>query len=195
MGKSEEDIRGAIGMVYRITAEYLREKGLFEDVKAKASPSTREVLEKPPFPFAWRSQVMLEEIERILHAMPGGPQLCVGLGEAAAERLIHSVVEPVFRMAMTLFGATPESVFANLDRFYPMVVRGYTFRYESQDPRNGVVQAEIRGGGIHPSLFDQIRGNLTSVYSVLRTQGSVDEPAVLRHDDAGAVVRFGVRWA
>ncbi len=177
-----------------MTAQYLAERGVFEDVKAKASPETRQLLEKVPFAFAWQDNAPLEEIERILDGMPGGSELCVGLGYAAGRQLSGSVIEPVLKLALSLFGQTPASVFGNLDRFFSMVVRGFSFRYEENARRGGVVYAEIEGGGIHRSLFNQIRGNLLTVFDLCGVKGSVDEPQVLRHDAVGALVSLAVRW-
>jgi hypothetical protein len=177
-----------------VTAQYLAERGVFEDVKAKASPETRQLLEKLPFAFAWQDNAALEEIERLLHVMPGGSELCVGLGHAAGRQLSGSVIEPVLKLALSLFGQTPASVFGNLDRFFSMVVRGFSFRYEESARKAGVVYAEIEGGGIHRSLFDQIRGNLLTVFDLCSVKGSVDEAQVLRNDAAGALVSLVVRW-
>lgn len=177
-----------------MTAQYLAERGVFEDVKAKASPETRQLLEKVPFAFAWQDQAPLEEIERILDSMPGGDELCVGLGYAAGRQLSGSVIEPVLKLALSLFGQTPGTLFGNLDRFFSMVVRGYSFRYQERAPREGIVYAEIEGGGIHKSLFNQIRGNLASVFDLCGVTGSVDEPLVVRHDAAGALISLVVRW-
>jgi hypothetical protein len=136
----------------------------------------------------------LEEIERILDAMPGGDELCVGLGHAAGRQLSGSVVAPVLKMALSLFGQTPARVFGNLDRFFSMVVRGYSFRYEERAASEGIVFAEIEGGGIHKSHFNQIRGNLASVFDLCGVQGSVDEPMVVRHEAVGALISLAVRW-
>jgi hypothetical protein len=186
--------RGCLGTVYRVTVEFLAERAVLEDVKAKVSPDTRKLLEKPPFAFAWQEGAPLEEIERVLYTMPKGRELCVDLGHAAGRQLSGSVVKPVLKMAISLFGQTPASLFANLDRFFSMVVRGFNFRYEERAPREGVVYAEIAGGGVHESLFDQLRGNLMTVFDLCSVKGDVGEPQVVRHDDAGAVVGLAVRW-
>jgi|SRR6266849_6560315 len=186
--------RGCLGTVYRVTAEFLTERKMLEEVKARVSPDTRKLLEKAPFAFAWQESAPLEEIERILFAMPGGRKLCVDLGHAAGRQLSSSMIKPVLKMAISLFGQTPGSLFANLDRFFSMVVRGFTFRYEERAPREGIVYAEIAGGGIHESLFDQIRGNLLTVYDLCSVKGEVGEPQVVRRDDDGALVSLPVRW-
>jgi hypothetical protein len=191
---AQKNARGCLGTVYRVTAEFLAERAVIEEVKAKASPDTRKLLEKLPFGFAWQDGAPLEEIERILYAMPGGRELCVELGHAAGRQLSSTMIKPVLKMALSLFGQTPASLIANLDRFFSMVVRGFAFRYEERAPREGVVYAQIEGGGIHESLFDQLRGNLLTVFDLCGVIGRVGEPEVVHRDDAGALVSLPVQW-
>jgi hypothetical protein len=192
--QSPDSQRGALGSVYRLTAEFLAKRGVMDKVKAQASEPTRTILEKPPFAFAWRGYEPLEEIERILYVMPGGPQLCVDLGHAAGSQLSGSVIEPVLRMAMSLFGKTPATMFANLDRFFSMVVRGFTFSYEAGSAKDGVVLVEIAGGQVHLSLFEQLRGNLRTIFDLCAVKGSIAAAEVVRRDDKGAQIRIPVRW-
>lgn len=186
--------RAVLGSVYRITNDFLTRRGLVGKIAPRLAPETRELLEKPPFPFSWHSARELEDIERALFLLPGGPQLCVDLGRAAGEQLSRSVIEPVFRMALSLFGKTPASLFGNLDRLFSMAARGFTFRYEPGSQKDGAVYAQIAGGAVHPSLYEQLRGNLSTVFDLCGVQGSVDPGEVLAHDDSGALVRIAVRW-
>ena len=186
------DTRGCLGSVYRITGAFLAERGLLEDVKPRLSPSSQRLLDKPPFPFAWQDSAALEEIEELLYAR--SRDLVVDLGHAAGQQLSNSLVAPVLKMAMKMFGQTPASLFEHLDRFFAMVVRGFTFGYESSSSSNGVVTARIDGGDVHPSLFEQLRGNLLTIFDLCSVRGTVDPADVVRHDALGAEVRFQVRW-
>jgi hypothetical protein len=186
------DNRGCLGAVYRVTNDFLIERGLADEVKTKLPPDARQVLEKLPFAFAWREQASLEEIEKVLYAK--SPQLAADLGFAAAKILSGGVVAPVFKMALSLFGQTMESIFGNLDRFFSMVVRGFTFRYDRAADKEGQVFVKIAGGPVHPSLFQQIRGNLLMMYAIVGTTGTVGEPVVLRSDESGADISLAVRW-
>jgi hypothetical protein len=186
------DPRGCLGSVYRVTAEFLAERGLLAEVKEKLSPEARKVLEKPPFPFAWQESAALEEIEKVLYAK--SPQLAADLGFAAARVLSGNVIAPVLRVATSLFGATPDAFFRNLDRFYAMVVRGFSFRYEEHGEKEGRVIARISGGRPHPSLFQQLKGNLAILYQIAGATGVIDEPVLLASDESGAEIALGVRW-
>lgn len=191
---SDGSERALLGSVYRITGEFLARRGLVEKIAPRLSPATRKLLDKPPFPFSWHGSEELEDIERALYILPGGPQLCADLGRAAGEQLSKSVIEPVFRMALSLFGKTPASLFDNLDRLFSMVARGFSFRYEASSPKSGLVTAQIAGSAVHPSLYEQLRGNLSTVFDLCGVQGTVEPGAVLAPGDATAQVRFAVRW-
>lgn len=184
--------RGALGIVYRVTNDFLVEKQVLDDVKAGLSPDSRKILDKLPFSFAWQPNAPLEEIEKLLYAK--SPKLAADLGFYAAKFLSGSVVAPVFKMALSLFGRTPDAIFGNLDRFFSMVVRGFTFRYEGEGEKNGRVVVTIAGGPVHPSLFQQIRGNLLMMYGIIDADGTVDEPVVLRSDATGAEIALPVAW-
>ncbi len=183
------ETRGCLGGVYRITREFLVDRGLLDEVKAKLSPASRAVLDKLPFPFAWQESAALEEIERVLYDKSA--QLPVDLGYAAAKYFTDSIVAPVFRMAASLFGATPETTFGNLDRFFSMVVRGFEFRYERLGDRRGNVIVRIGGGPAHAALFQQLRGNLSMAFPLCSVEGTIGEAVVLGDGE----VSFPVSWS
>ncbi len=186
--------RGFIGSVYRFTAEWLAANGLFGEVSGRASPTVRRLLEKPPSAFSWQGPSELEEIQQIVYSLSRGPELCVELGHVASTRLAGSIIRPVLQMALSLFGTSPATVFGNLDRFYSMAARGFTFTYEERGTSAGVVQALIRGPGIPEASFEVTRGNLLTVFDLCSTKGTIARPEVVRHDQAGALLRLAVQW-
>lgn len=188
------DERKVLGSVYRITADFLAQRGLTAAILPKVSPETRAILEKPPFAFGWKSGRALEEIERALSALPNGRELCTDLGLAASLHLCGSVIQGVVRMSFALFGPSPATLFAHADRFFQMVTTGIGFRYEAATEKAGVVWADIVGGEVHSSLFDQIRGNLKGAFPLCSVRGEVGAPEVFRHDAQSAVVKYAVQW-
>ncbi len=186
--------RKVLGFVYRATARFLGERTLLDRIGPALSAEAREAIDKPPFPFAWRSARALEEIERALFALPGGSELCADLGNAASLDLCGSVIQGVVRTSFLLFGQSPATLFANADRFFQMVTTGISFKYEPAAENAGVVAATISGGEAHVSLFDQIRGNLRGAYTLCGIEGEVGVPEVCQHDARGATVKYAVRW-
>jgi hypothetical protein len=188
-----EERRACLGSVYRVTADFLAERGLAADVIGQMPAHLRTLVEKPPFSFGWHDYRALEEIERILYGhSPGLPE---DLGRAAARAFSRTILAPVISLAGALFGATPTSIFSNLDRFFSVVIRGFAFHYEASGAKEGRVFVTISGGAVHPSLFHQIKGNLHVVYEVAPARnGRVGEPEVLRSDATGAEISLAVGW-
>src|SRR5882672_1700150 len=99
------DARGYIGSAFRVAVEFTHQRGCAALVKQKVSPATAELIDKPPFPFAWMPATAMDELQSALSAV-AGRQACVDLGITAGRKLGGSVIEPVLRMATALFGNT-----------------------------------------------------------------------------------------
>lgn len=188
------DERMVLGSVYRVTADFLAQRGLGAAILPSVSPETRALMEKPPFAFGWKSSSGLEEIERALSALHNGRELCDELGMAASLHLCGSVIQGVVKMTFTLFSQSPATLFANANRFFQMVTTGIAFRYEPVSGKAGVVFADITGGEAHPSLFEQIRGNLRGAYALCSVQGEVGAPEIVSQSPQGASLKYAVQW-
>ena len=186
--------RGYLGAAFRVAVEFIDQRGFSALIKEKVSPATAKLIDSPPFPLAWMPAGAMDELQSALSVV-GGRQACVDLGAAAGRKLGGSVIAPVLRMAQSLFGNTPVSVFGNLERFYAMVLKGMTFRYEAAGPGSGVVVARAFGVGVPEALFDVTRGNLTYVFELCGVEGTVGSPEKLSVDEQGSEARYAVSWA
>jgi hypothetical protein len=187
------DGRGYLASAFRVTLEFIQQRGCGALVKQKVSEATRQLMEKPPFPFAWMPATPMDELESAISAV-AGPEACVELGLVAGRKLGGSVIQPVLKMATALFGNTPATVFQNLERFYSMVLKGMTFEYQAAGPREGTVHVRVASGGAPAALFDVTRGNLTYVFELCGVQGTVEPPEQIRFAESGAEARYRVRW-
>jgi hypothetical protein len=202
LAKGAEDVavaeagepRTYLGSVLRITVEFLRERGCLELVRQRVSPSTCALIDKPPFPFAWIPATPMDEMESALFAV-AGTQACADLGATAARKLGGSVIAPVLRMASSLFGNTPAALLANLDRFYPMVLKGMSFGYEALGDREGIVRASAGGPDVPAALFHVTRGNLLYIFELCGVSGTVDAPAGIRREGGTGEALYRVRWS
>jgi hypothetical protein len=185
--------RGYIGSAFRAAVEFVQQRGLGASIRERVSPETARLMEKPPFAFAWMPARPLDELQDALGAL-GGRQACVDLGVAAGRNLGGSVIAPVLRMATSLFGNTPATVFQNLERFYSMVLRGMTFEYQALGDREGLVTARALGSGVPTALFDVTRGNLAFVFELCGSSGRVSEPEDVRIDAQKGEARYRVSW-
>jgi hypothetical protein len=185
--------RGYLGSAFRVTIEFIHQRGCTALVKQKVSEATKQLMEKPPFPFAWMAATPMDELESAISAV-AGREACVELGLVAGRKLGGSVIQPVLKMATALFGNTPATVFQNLERFYSMVLKGMTFEYEATGPREGAVRVRATGAGVPAALFDVTRGNLTYVFELCGVQGTVEPPEQIRSDAFATEARYQLRW-
>src|SRR5439155_513051 len=132
-----ESARGYLGSGLRLTVDFLEQRGCKAQVKQKVSAATAQLIDKPPFPFAWIPATPMDEVESAL-SLVAGRDACVDLGLTAARKLGGSLIQPVLKMATALFGNTPVAVFQNLERFYAMVLKGMKFDYDAVAPREAV---------------------------------------------------------
>ena len=188
------DQRDYIGQVVRVTLDFIEERGFGPGVRARVSPETARVLAKPPWPFAWVPATVMDELETVVAAL-GGRQACIDLGLAAGRKVGGTMMEPVIRTAMVFFGSTPETVFSHLDRFYSIATRGWHFQYEPLSPTSGIIDARTESAGVPAAIFDVMRGNFLYGFELCGTDGDIDLPEIVRHDAAGAHLRFRVRWS
>jgi hypothetical protein len=189
-----EVVRGYLGSAFRVAVEFLDHRGCAMQVKEKVSPSTADLIEKPPFPFAWMSAAAMDELESALSTV-AGREACVDLGMTAGRKLGGSVIQPVLKMATALFGNTPATVFQNLERFYSMVLKGMAFEYEATGPKSGVVRARAEGPQVPAALFDVTRGNLAYVFELCGVKGTVSPPEDIRCDERRGEARYKIEWA
>lgn len=186
--------RGYIGASFKSAVEFIQQRGLSKQVLADCSPETAKLVEKPPVILTWMDAKPLDELETLI-ARHAGRQACVDLGLEAARKLGGTMVQPVLRLAMTLFGQTPATLLANLDRFYPLVTSGLHFDYEPVSDGEGVVKMTCDGPGVPPAMFDVTRGNLMYMIELCQRQGAVDAPEVVSSTPAATVVHYRARWS
>lgn len=186
--------RGYIGASFKSAVDFIHQRGLIKQVLAECSPPTKKMVEKPPIVLSWMDAAPLDEVETLI-AKHAGRQACVDLGLEAARKLGGTMVQPVLKLAMTLFGQTPATLLGNLDRFYPLVTSGMHFAYERVADSEGIVTLTCDGPSVPPALFDVTRGNLVYFIELCQRDGHVEPPEVISADERCSVVRYHVRWS
>ncbi|GAC1344034.1 MAG: hypothetical protein NVS2B9_10230 [Myxococcales bacterium] len=190
----QEIPRGYIGVAVRSALEFIEQRGLTAKVRADASPAVRAQMDKPPGMMSWQDSTVLDELETLLEKH-GGRDACVSLGLFAARKLGGSLVQPLLKFAMQLFGNSPATLLGNLDRFYPMVTRGLAYGYEPVSETQGVVILTADGPDIPRAFFDVTRGNLAYMLELTGATGTIDPPRIRSSDAGGTVVEFLARWS
>jgi hypothetical protein len=186
--------RGYLGVAVKSAIEFFEQKGLTQKIKADASAAVRAQMEKPPSLMSWQDSAVLDEMETLLekHA---GREACVAMGLYAARKLGGSLIQPVLKFALQLFGNSPATLLANLDRFYPMVTRGLAYGYEPVSETEGVVILTADGPGIPSALFDVTRGNLSYVLEMTGASGAIAAHRLRSSDGKSTVVDYVARWS
>lgn len=188
--------RQALGAFFRALLDFVKEKGLFEQVGAKVSPATREKMLKPPSPLSWLESRPIDEVETALGELGGRP-LLVEFGLVSARAFGGSMIQPVIRAAFLLFGETPASAFSSLDNFFTLATRGLSFRWRPITANEGVVEARFNGADTPLAAFHVLQGSLQFVFEISGARGGEVDPAeIITGAPAGvSVARYRVRWS
>jgi|1186.fasta_scaffold34400_2 hypothetical protein len=184
--------RQGLGQFFGALMEFVDARGLREQVRAAVSPPTQQVIDHPPRALSFIPSTPIDEIETALQKLAGNDAL-IECGIACARPLGWTLLQPVLRMAFTLFGQSPEPIFSNLDRFFSMVTRGITFSWQSGE-KGGSVLARFAGEGTPDAALHVLRGTLIFVYEVSGTVGEVGPPVTVDTSPEGTSVRYDVRW-
>ena len=189
-----EPARAALGSFLRGILNFVEKKHLGSQVRARVSPETIKLMDHPPFVFRWVGSTPIDEIEAALQVI-GGPELCHDLGLDLSSAIGGSIVQPVLRVAFFLFGETPEAVFAHLDRFFSLPIRGITFSWRPMVQGVGVVEARFNGDKVPEAAFHVLQGSLQWVFDdLLKRPGSVGPVHLVHVDETEARVTFEVRF-
>jgi hypothetical protein len=184
--------RQGMGSFFQAVMDFVNGRGLREQVRAAVSEKTRSLIDVPPRALSFIPSDPIDEIEAALQRLAGNEAL-VECGIACARPLGGAVLQRVIRMAFTLFGKSPQPIFANLDRFFSIVTRGIAFSWEAAET-GGAVTARFAGEGTPEAAFHVLRGTLLFVYELSGRVGEVGPPQVLKSTPGGVTVRYDVRW-
>src|SRR4051812_39908088 len=184
--------RQGLGTFFRALIDFVDERGLREQVRAKVSPQTQALIDKSPRPMSFLPSKPIDEVESALLELTS-PDLCVECGLAVARPLGWSLLQPVLRFAFQFLGQSPEPIFTNLDRFFSLVTRGIGFSWEPGE-KGGTVLARFDGPDTPVAAFHVLRGSLSFAFEASGTHGTVSAPEVVESTPHEAVVRYRVSW-
>src|SRR4051812_15075962 len=108
--------RQGLGNFFRLLLDYLDDEHLRARVRERVSPETQRLFDSPPRALSFMPSTAIDELETALGEIAGTEAL-VDCGLQTARALGGTLVLPAIRAAFYLFGESPASIFANLDRF------------------------------------------------------------------------------
>ena len=188
---SEPGSRAALGSLLRCVLDFLDEKGIREKVRARVPPATAQLIDAPPWPFAWVPAVHIDQIEIAIMEQLGRAG-CVELGLAISRSLGGGMIQPVIRAAFFIFGESPPTVFANLDRFFALTTRGISFSWRTLDRVTGEVLATFDGAAVPSAAFHVLQGSLEYVFELTGGPGTVGGAEIRRQDPLATAVAYVV---
>jgi hypothetical protein len=185
--------RQGLGNLFRQLLDYLDDEKLREQVRERVSADTRRLFDAPPRALAFMPSTAIDDLETALGEVAGTDAL-VDCGLQTARALGGTLILPAIRAAFYLFGESPASIFANLDRFFSLVTRGIAFSWTEEGPSAGIIEVRFAGPDTPHAAFHVLRGTLQFVYEISATRGEVGPPEVVEEGRSGSVVRFRARW-
>jgi hypothetical protein len=185
--------RQGIGSFFRNIVEFIEARGFKDQLLAAVSAETRALCGNPPRSLSWVPSRPIDELEAAFLVV-AGRELTVEMGRVCSQNLGTTLIQPVLRVAFSLLGQGPDTIFANLDRFFSVVTRGIHFAYAPQSKKSGVVTARFVGPDTPEAAFHVLQGSLEFIFELCGVSGEVTTAEVVEESPAGAMVRYLVSW-
>ena len=185
--------RQGIGSFFRNIVEFIEQRGVKDRVLAEVSPDTRALCEKLPRSLSWVPSRHIDELEAAFLAV-AGRQLTVQMGRDCSQNLGTTLIQPVLRVAFSLLGQGPATIFENLDRFFSVATRGIEFSYAPESKKAGIVTARFVGPDTPEAAFHVLQGSLEFIFELCGVSGEVTTAEIAEESPKGATVRYRVSW-
>jgi hypothetical protein len=185
--------RQGLGTFFRNIVEFIEARGLKQEVLACVSAETRALCDRLPRSLSWVPSRHIDELEAAFLAA-AGIALTVEMGRVCSKSLGTTLIQPVLRVAFSLLGQGPDTVFENLDRFFSVVTRGIEFSYAPESKKAGTVTARFVGPDTPEAAFHVLQGSLEFIFELCGVSGEVSTANVAEQSPKGATVRYRVTW-
>ncbi|MEI8255073.1 MAG: hypothetical protein WCJ30_05310 [Deltaproteobacteria bacterium] len=181
------------GTVMRGRAAALREQGWLVKVEKHLDPATLAMVNEPPVTSTWIEGARVAEIDDVVRDVLGDRVL-----EELAAMTVRRSIGPLLRAAvegtLRLFGTSPATLFARLDRLSASTVRGMSFSWETAGARGGSMTVTYPGSADVPlSTFISIRAGFEGVFDMCGAKGT-SRLAVRSEAPPRNSGRFDISW-
>ncbi len=181
------------GSIIRPLIAVIAGRGLLDAVAARVSPETRAILEEPPLFTAWIDARNGIEIYQAVLEIAGADQLRAISRESIA-RGIMPLLRSTIERVLAVFGVSPASLFARLDRAAGGTSRGMLYRYVPIDDTSGDFDLEIPAMTDVPlGPFVSTGGALELIFELCRVRGTLSEPRMVPNGRNNRM-RYRVSW-
>jgi hypothetical protein len=167
----------------------LERRGLLPSVREVVSEPVRKVIDHPPLPISWIETALVEEMMDAVGRLHGRETVReVGLETARSK--LGSILVPFMRTLLALWGATPHSIFKQVQRLAGIVYRGLNLSYVPETPTSGTVEL-FYPDGTNDSVFASWEGSFHLAFDVCEVVGTIGRAEI---SDGGRRGRIAVRW-
>ncbi|HYV49516.1 MAG TPA: hypothetical protein VFA20_31875 [Myxococcaceae bacterium] len=168
----------------------LESRGLLPPVRDAVSERARKVIDDPPLPISWIDTALVEEIMDAVGRVHGR-ETVREVGRETARTKLGSILVPFMRTLLALWGATPHSIFKQVQRLAGVISKGLQLSYVPETPTSGTVEL-FYPAGTNDSVFASWEGSFHLAFDVCNVEGTIGRAEV---SDDGRRARIAVRWS
>ena len=181
------------GSILRPLILTLASRNLIDPVAARVSPAARAILLDPPVFTEWLDARLSIEIYQAVLEVAGADQLRA-IGRESIARGIMPLLRSTIERVLAVFGVSPATLFARLDRAAGGTSRGMVYRYTPIDDCSGEFDLEIPALSDVPlGPFVSTGGGLELIFELCGTRGTISEPRLVDNGRNNRM-RYQVSW-
>lgn len=117
----------------------LRRTGLFDEVRAAASPQLAALLDNPRSAPPWIDPPPIEELTAAVHARRGREGVR-DLGYQVMKNGFTAIFEPIIHLSLTLLGTSPASLLSRAPLMLSITSRGVEMNWLPTGPSGGTME-------------------------------------------------------
>lgn len=166
----------------------LKARSWHDEVIARLTPSTREILEQPMSAKFHRGSA-LDEVYDVLGALHG-PEAVESLLYDSTRDSMSGIAGPLAKLFLTTIGGTPRTLFSRFDTLMSSGTRGFISHWEDTGPKSGRLSISTENPA--PAMGDWAwRGLLRYLLEFAGAKGSIT--ALPRTNELRSA-HFDVTW-
>lgn len=165
-----------------------RAVGALEPALPHLAPSTRAVLDQP-YAAKWVPAAVIQDLTATIAARVG-PEVLDELNYRMTKDSLGRLVLPLLKVALTLTGRTPATIFSRLDDSVRVAMKGVRATWESTGPQGGTVRISYPVPP-PPVVHLAWRGVFRFGFELTGTRGALDR---FEYVDGGKTLVLRVSW-
>jgi hypothetical protein len=182
--------REVTGTVVRGIVDELRERQIFDEVRARVPPAAAQAMDKPGMILAWHKSEITDAILEATKAARGRDAVrAMGLSVMTG-RGIGALLRPLLDLWLRFSDAGPAALYSRLDAAATILMKGIGFEWIERGTHGGTVRmfGEEPAPDANWALWE---GVLEYAFVLTKTLGTVDH---CRVSEGGCVCEIDVSW-